>query len=361
MADDSSTRSEKVSLEQLTAFNDEIAALVRAGIPLELGLKQLGDSVPGAAGRLSRRIGERMSAGASLQAALDEEGDHLPGVYRAVVEAGLASGRLPEALEGVSAMARALLDLHRRIVIALIYPTIVVATTWAMLVAFTVWFVPMFRSTWTSLRLEPTWSLRFVSFLHETLLYWAAGVPLLILILMLFLGYRSTMRHSSQAGRLVSGKLHRFAWFPWVLENFDRATFTRSMSLLLKSETPLHESIVLSAWATGNSDIINDSARVAQQLQQGESLQVSLNGARRIPVFLRWMMASGERNGNLAYVLETAGDVYLKRAHRQAEFLKSVLPVGLTIVIGGTATFLYGLVLFAPVLHLYGRLAEPLV
>ena len=41
-----------VTLEQLLALNDEMAALVRAGIPLERGLVDLGREVPGNSARI---------------------------------------------------------------------------------------------------------------------------------------------------------------------------------------------------------------------------------------------------------------------------------------------------------------------
>ena len=88
-----------MSLESLVALNDEIAALVRTGLPLERGLRQVGDDLSGRLGGTMSSLAERMSRGASLPEALAAEGDRLPRIYRAVVEAGLRAGRLSAALE----------------------------------------------------------------------------------------------------------------------------------------------------------------------------------------------------------------------------------------------------------------------
>ena len=45
-----------ISPEQLIALNDEIAALIRAGIPLELGLRELGGDARGALSRISLQL-----------------------------------------------------------------------------------------------------------------------------------------------------------------------------------------------------------------------------------------------------------------------------------------------------------------
>ena len=116
-----------VTIDQLIALNDEIVALTRAGVPLERGLLDLGSDVPGRLGRIATALGERMSRGESLSEALASSGGGVPRVYRAVVEAGLRSGRLPVALEGLSAYARGYAEARRSIGLALWYPLMVLA------------------------------------------------------------------------------------------------------------------------------------------------------------------------------------------------------------------------------------------
>lgn len=358
---ESSISSDRVSLEQLIAFNDEIASLIRSGVPLELGLKQVGQSSTGGLARLSQRLAERMETGVSLEQALDDEGDRIPGVYRAVVEAGLRSGRLPQALEEMSGLATSLLDLHRRIAIALLYPAIVFVMAWGLLslVAYSV--IPEYLRVHESLDIEPSVLTRMLAALHEYQAIWCPGIPLVVVIIALALAQRVATQHNTAAGRLVASRLHRFAWFPWIIENFDRATLTRTLRLLVQNETPMHEAVLLAGWATGSQSIIRDTTAVAQQLQEGQSLQGSLSSAHSLPRFLNWMLTSGEKNGNLPAVLETAGEVYQSRATQQAEALKSILPALLTVAIGGAVTLLYCLLLFTPVLELFRGLAEPTI
>ena len=52
-----------VTLEQLIALGDEMAALVKAGVPLEEGLTEFARDMPGQPGKLAKMLGERMSAG----------------------------------------------------------------------------------------------------------------------------------------------------------------------------------------------------------------------------------------------------------------------------------------------------------
>ena len=53
------------TIEQLIALNDEIASMARAGVPLELGLRELGGDSAGRLREVSQALSDRMSAGAS--------------------------------------------------------------------------------------------------------------------------------------------------------------------------------------------------------------------------------------------------------------------------------------------------------
>ena len=94
-----------MTLNDLLALNQEIAALVRAGVPLERGLADLGADMPGRLGKAAASLAERTARGESLEQALADQAVTLSPAYRAVVQAGVRAGRLPAALEAVAASA----------------------------------------------------------------------------------------------------------------------------------------------------------------------------------------------------------------------------------------------------------------
>ena len=102
----SSSTLNTISLDQVAALGDEIAALVRAGVPLERGLTDLASDLPGSLGKLTARIADRLSSGETLDAALAAEGAALPATTAAVIRAGLRSGNLAVALESHAASSR---------------------------------------------------------------------------------------------------------------------------------------------------------------------------------------------------------------------------------------------------------------
>ena len=123
-------------LADLIALNYEIVALVRAGVPLELGLRGLSGSVASRLGRLTERLADRLSNGLSLVEALEQEGPAVSPIYTAVVGAGLESGRLGEALGSLTLSAQVEQDARQRVALALVYPAIVATIGYALLVLF---------------------------------------------------------------------------------------------------------------------------------------------------------------------------------------------------------------------------------
>ena len=102
-----------ITLDQLLALNEEIAALVRAGLPLGRGLLETGRDVRGRLGRIAGVLGRRLNRGEDLAEALEAERQAIPPLYRAVVEAGARAGRLPAALEGMTQYIRGVSDARR--------------------------------------------------------------------------------------------------------------------------------------------------------------------------------------------------------------------------------------------------------
>jgi type II secretory pathway component PulF len=354
--------SKPASISELIALNDEIAALVRAGVPLELGLGQLADSAPSGLARLSGRLSERMSAGVSLQDALKDEGGHAPDVYVAVVEVGIRANRLPEALESVSALSRSLLELHRKVVLALVYPLIVLVIAYSMFVGFVYYFVWGLNGVYQTLQFEPGFAIRAMIWLRESIQYWGPGIPILGLLLACWVTLRQPSAKNS--GSLVPKSIYSFRWIPWIrsaMDQFDNATFARLAALLIQHKAPLHEAVLLAGHATGNPKIRADVDQIATRLQAGQSLESSLEGSRQLPKFMRWMMTLGGQHGALDATLQQASDVYESRAQQEAHWARVTLPIIMTVGVAGVAVLLYGQALFLPVIELYEKLMIPVV
>ena len=94
-------------------------------MPLEGGLRALADEIPSARlARVLRQLADRLTAGATLEAAIRALGSRLPADLRGLIVAGIRSGRLAVVLEEFAALIRRQQQLRRRATLAVAYPTL---------------------------------------------------------------------------------------------------------------------------------------------------------------------------------------------------------------------------------------------
>ena len=289
------------NLDDLILLNREIAALVKAGIPLELGLRGLSGSVGTRLGRLSERLSKRLAAGQSLPDALAEEGPAVSPVYSAVMEAGLASGSLPEALESLAVSGQVLQETRRRVFLAILYPAICIVVGYLIFCIFISSVAPRILESVEMYRCPVNWPIQVVQTLNRNSGYVTTVFPVCLLALVVV---TVLLRHS------VTGGLYRwmssFCWVPGVASirrTLNWAQFTELLALQIEQTSPLARAFVLAADSTDDVRWHREAREVSEQLTRGAKLADALRSARSLPSMMEWMLATGEKQGTLALTL----------------------------------------------------------
>jgi type II secretory pathway component PulF len=146
-------------------------------------------------------------------------------------------------------------------------------------------------------------------------------------------------------------------WMPWtgrMLQCSRTATFLEVLALLVENQSPLPESLVLAAEASGDAPTLRSARQMAAALERGQTD----GGASAFPPLLDWLLQAAGRDGALLPALRHAADGYHRRARHQAELLRVFLPIVLVVVLAGGATALYALTLFAPYAAMLRALAR---
>jgi len=338
------------TIDQLVALNDEIAALVRAGVPLELGLREVGRDSAGRLKEISETLAARMSAGASLPEALRAEENRLPIAYRTVVEAGLRAGRLPVALEALSNYARELVELRRQITLALLYPLIVAALAYLLFVVVIVDLADRLRETYELFRIPIDWPLAIVVRVGDAAVHWWWILPVCLGIAVVWWMMTGGVHILS-----FEGPSRPLAWMPGVgliSRRFQLANFADLLALLVEQDVPLAEAMRLSADATGDTALRQGAHQLAASVEQGNF--GSTGGYRYgFPPFLFWVLTRGGQGGGLARLLAHAATIYRRRAANLANWFKVIFPIAAAFFIGGGVTAAYALTLFGPLVRFW--------
>jgi type II secretory pathway component PulF len=358
MVDEAAGGGRPVTIDELVALTEEIAALVRAGSPLEAGLGRAGEELPGRIGGLAASLAGRMREGASLPDALAAEGVAIPPLYRAVVEAGARSGDLPGALAGVSRYLRGFAEARESVGLALWYPLIVATIAYALFLGLLVGFAPRMASAFTSLGLSAPRAMGVLTWLGETAWLWWPIWPIALVALAI------AWVRSGRAARFDGRSWTFLGLFPWMrslVRDHRSAGFAELLALLLENRVAYPKAVTLAAEATGDSRLIAEARDVAAELERGRSAEQAVSGGafRSLAPMLRWALAHGTAEGSVARALRTLAPTYRTRAASSAVKLRVLLPSLIVATVGVTAVLLYAMTVFAPMSSLLNELAGP--
>lgn len=351
-----------ISLEELVILNDEIVALIRADIPLHTGLFALGDDVPGRLGRAARGLAEWLEQGHSLEEAIAQQARQFPPIYCAVVAAGVRAGRLPAALESLSNSISRIRDVRHAVTAALIYPLIIAAVAWNFFVFYVLYIAPRMFATFELHGPVAETLSGLMAVLNRTVLFWGPGLPLVVFLILVF--WWTYSARGSLAQPWWNGLL--LGWCPWIgrmLRATRSATFVDILTLLVRNDVPLDEALLLAARSSKDARMLRDVRPLATAISRGEYSSGSKSGVdlktAGLPPLLNWIMSSGGPRGTLLSALQHAAEIYHRRARHYAETARVLVPVVLSLVIGGSVTLAYALVTFVPYVSLLRSIAGP--
>jgi general secretion pathway protein F len=345
-----------VTLDQLVALSDEIAALARAGVPLDRGLRELSRDLPGRLGKLAGQMGERLEKGQPLEQVVAELGTALPPAYRTVLAAGLRAGRLPAALEGVSHAARRISQLRRSIGLSVVYPLIVLLLAWVLFIYMLVKVTPVTLHVMRGVELPTAPWEEITLAASRSAMWWGPVVPVVVGLWLAWVWHRS--------GRVARGvELHPLLGLGAIptLVRMQRAgrmaTLADLLSLLVSHGVPLPEAVELASAAVGSPAIARGGNELADGLRRGEKFERFPSG---FPPLLAWTLVSGADQARLPHVLSRTAETYRDEVARRGQWLQLYVPLMMIVGVCGVVAATYALVTLLPWILIMYRLAQPI-
>jgi type IV pilus assembly protein PilC len=343
------------SLDEIIAFNEQLAALAEAGIPLDLSLVGRNRSTAKALKQIQTTVTRRINRGESLEEALEGDEDDVPASYRSLLQQGIRSGDFSEALDGSSRVAELLDESRHTLASAFVYPLILCALAYIGLIGFCLYLVPVWQGMYQSARLPPGPGLRILQTIKDALPYWAAVPPVLV-ILSLVSWRRKTLHSATSDPR--NGI--RIGWLPGATQALFQqrcAHFAASLGQLLDAGTPLDAAVRIAGDAANDANLRAGAQLLADDIARGSLPSDGSRAASLFPPFLRWALWHADETTGRSGALQIATRLYREAADRRAERLRTLAPIAVLVALGGTVTLLYGLALFAPFAELLRSLA----
>jgi type II secretory pathway component PulF len=336
---------------EFIALLNQLELQLRAGVTADVALAQLAEDAP--AGRLRTLLAEihrEVAQGVSIHAACSRFPRQFPAHVAAIIAAGEASARLPEALRDLAAHLAGMDAIRRTATRTLYYPTIVLAATTALVAFLLGGVVPQFAGIFASLNLSlPPLTLALIRLSGWLVAYGPGLAAGLVLI-----GAGTALVTRTPAGQLWRDTwLLRIPVFGETLRCLATARFAALTRLQHDAGIPILESLATGAKLTGNAALARDLLIAREGVAAGRPLHAALPPRHHFPAFLRPALKAGETTGQLGAAL---GQVEGYAAARAKETLATALAL-LEPALLATLTGIVGLIalsFFLPLFSLLG-------
>jgi general secretion pathway protein F len=343
------TRGRRVPAKEVVQFTQELAALLKAGLPLDRSLQALhGVTSRPAMKAILAQILRDLQGGKTLSDALARHRifSHL---YVSLVEAGETGGFLEEALSRLAEYLKRVSEFRSYLITALIYPMILAGVGALSMVLMLVYVVPRFEAFFKEMGQTLYWSTSVLLALsHAFRSYWWLGGLLLALAVMLLMRLARTPR-----GQLT---LDRFKIRAPFLGDLNRrvaaAFFAKTLGTLLHNGVSLVPSLKVVISSVNNRYLSRSLDGVLENVQKGQHLSVLLKKVGVFPDLFMEMVGIGEETGHLADMLLTSAESLESDARAAVQRLMALLEPVLILVTALVVAFII-VSLLLPILNLY--------
>lgn len=302
------TRQKRPAMKELANFANQLANLLRAGMPLTAALNSM--TYVGSKGiptNVSRQLKQDVVEGKSLSEAMSRQPVIFSNMFINMVRSGEQSGALVEVLKRLAAHYERFAEVQSKFKSSMVYPTVVVIVGLAVIFFFMTVMMPKFMEIFKSMNAPLPPSTKFLMdsstfFKH----YWWAVLIGIFTVIMLFRRYIQSVR-----GRL--------AWDRWkmnapVIGNAVRmnlfAQFSRTLSTLMQNGVPVLVALKITELVIDNVILQKAIADTREAVTDGKTIAQPLARSGVFPQLMIDMVKIGEETGDIPNSLQSLAETY---------------------------------------------------
>jgi type IV pilus assembly protein PilC len=327
-------RPPRVRPSDLSLMTRQLAALLRAGVPLLQSLDMLSRSLTSVALlNIVQQVHNDVASGSALHEALAKHPAHFTRLYTSMVQAGESAGILDTMMERLAHTLEKNEALRSRVRSALVYPTAVMGVAISVLVLILVFVVPVFEDVFKSFGAELPWATQIVVALSDGL---SASGPVAVVVALLCLWF--WQRPQAGQAQFKAAKDRWLLKLPMLGPLMGTAVVARwaqTLSALLSAGVPLAEALGPVAQACDHSVYEGVTLQLQRQVTQGSRLSEGMAQSDRFPPMIVQLCATGEETGAMDQLLARAGGLMETELDDRVNGLSSLLEPLIIVVLGG--------------------------
>ncbi len=323
----------RISQTEFTLFNQELAALLRAGLPLLQCLDIMLERMPNPLFRsVLKEVRDKVKSGTALSDAFRAHGDLFPRIYSASLVAGEKSGGLETVIQRYVQYLKLTEGTRKKVVAAMVYPiflfiSLIVAAAFLLL-----WVVPRFAGFFEGFDAK-------LPFLTVVLLTVAKTLQNNVWYILAALAAGSyflfswSRREGSKA--IIDRILLKLPFLGAIFHLFATSQLTRSLGTLLSGGIPLVQAIDIAAGSIGNRHVGQAVVPVAERVREGKAFSISLEETGEFSNLTIEMVKVGENTGGLAEMLQNVADFADEEIDNRLNLMLSMLTPVVLLFMGG--------------------------
>ncbi|HYS54467.1 MAG TPA: type II secretion system F family protein [Thermoanaerobaculia bacterium] len=328
-----------VSTERFLLFNQELLALVKAGLPILQSFDIMLERQKHTRFReILADIRDKLKSGVSLSDAFASFGNIFPPIYSTSLRAGERSGDLEGVLRRFLKYQKMIVALRKKVITALIYPTVLITMMIGMVFVMLTKVIPKFAEFYRGFDADLPAFTRVMIGISQGLTDHLM-IVLIATIVLVLLG----RQWIATGGRVIWDRFKlKLPFVGPVMHRFAMMQFTQSLGTLLGGGTPMVPAIEIASQSIANQDVATKVSAIVQQVREGEPLWRSLESTGVVSDLAVEMIKVGESTGALTEMLANVSEFYDEeieaRLQRMVAAIEPLILVFMGLVI---ATLLY--------------------
>ncbi len=337
-------RRKRIPAKEFLVFNQEMLALVKAGLPiincLEILIERRKNPV---FKQVLADIRDQVRAGTALSDAFESHGDLFPTLYSPSLASGERSGEIGIVLERYVKYSKTVTALRKKVVSALVYPALLLVLSAGLISILILYVLPKFAEFFTGMDAElPLLTIILVNssiVMRDNILYLIAAA---VAVYIAFMAWKRTPAGEMQLDRIkMSLPLVGKVWHLYAVSRF-----CRTLGTLLAGGIPLVSSLEIAGKGVGVRLFAERTKDVIVKVREGRSLWESLENTRAFTDMTVEMIRVGEETGALEDMLLNVSDFYDEEIESDLATLVSMMEPLLLVFMGAViATILLSIYL----------------
>jgi type IV pilus assembly protein PilC len=323
----------RVKMKDKIIFANNLSAMISAGLPLSRALSVMARQTSNK--YFKKVIGEveaGITKGESLSQALSKYPKIFPEVFVAMVAAAEETGRLPEALKLVSEQLEKSYTLRKKIVGAMIYPSVIVVAIIAIGILMMIFLIPTLSATFRELNVPLPLSTRLVIGLSDFLVN---NILLVLVALAVLVAFFVWLPKTGPGKKFLDGLFLRIPYINNLTRQVNSAVIMRTTSSLVSAGVSLTKTMEVTEKVVQNYYYKQVMAEALDKVQKGIALSVIFSAHQNLfPIFASEMSAVGEETGKMPDMLLKGAIFFEDEVDQVTKNLSTIIEPVLMIVIG---------------------------